>query len=275
MNAKLPDKVQCLLHMYIERMNVLIPDMVEGLYIHGSLALGAFVERSSDIDFITVIKRPLTNEELEKVADIHRWIAASYPSPEMDGVYMTKGDLEDVHSECQSLPYVSSGELYVGPYFNDNPVTWHVMEKYGIRVLGPETCGLNLRGKAGSLIPYVIANMNSYWTSRVGGLEAGKDSISLLSKEQIDVEIEWSVLGLLRQFYTIREDAVISKLGAGEYALNHVAEEWRPIIREAISIRLGKTDRVYRTERERVETMIDFMKYIMDQYLMIKKEEWR
>jgi hypothetical protein len=48
-----------------------------------------------------------------------------------------------------------------------------------------------------------------------------------------DEEIEWTVLGLL----TLRENDIISKLGAGEYALQQMQEEWHGITREAINIR--------------------------------------
>ncbi|WP_277674507.1 aminoglycoside adenylyltransferase domain-containing protein, partial [Piscibacillus halophilus] len=51
------------------------------------------------------------------------------------------------------------------------------------------------------------------------------------------MEVEWTVLGLLRQYYTLMEKDIISKLEAGYYGLEILPTKWHPIIQEAINIR--------------------------------------
>jgi hypothetical protein len=82
--------------------------------------------------------------------------------------------------------------------------------------------------------------MNSYWAQRTQRIENSIEEVINLPIEDIDNEIDWSVLGLLRQNYTLREHDIISKLGAGEYGLQHVPFEWNKIIKEAINIRRGE-----------------------------------
>jgi hypothetical protein len=105
--------------------------------------------------------------------------------------------------------------------------------------------------------------MNSYWAQRVEKMETSITELYKLPAEDIDDEIEWTVLGLLRQFYTLKERDIISKLSAGEYALQHLPLEWHPIIKEAINIRKGEKMNIFTSDKERIDMTIRFSKYII------------
>ena len=77
------------------------------------------------------------------------------------------------------------------------------------------------------------------------------------------VEIEWSVLGLLRQYYTLKEHSIISKLGAGEYGLLHMPEEWHQIIKEAINVRNGVRSEFFASDEQRIDMALKFSKYVI------------
>jgi hypothetical protein len=83
------------------------------------------------------------------------------------------------------------------------------------------------------LVSYTFENMNTYWAIRIQKFEKSIEELKFLPASVTDEEIEWTVLGLL----TLRENDIISKLGAGEYALQQMQEEWHGITREAINIR--------------------------------------
>ncbi|MEI5906797.1 aminoglycoside adenylyltransferase domain-containing protein [Bacillus spongiae] len=255
--------IQAVLHEYLFLLDERLPNMVEGLYLHGSLALNAYVEGSSDIDFLTVIKRRLTKNEMNMVAEIHNQFAKKYPTPQLDGVYILWDDIGKEYSADQSNIYYNDGVLSYGPYFNFNPITWWTLKTNGIKVRGPETALLKLDVSPHQITTYVINNMNSYWTNWV---RRNKDSLKELldlETKEIEFEIEWSVLGLLRQYYTLKEKDIISKLGAGEYALRHVPEKWHQIIEEAINIRSGKQERFYDSKEEQIMSAITFSEEII------------
>jgi GrpB-like predicted nucleotidyltransferase (UPF0157 family) len=89
------------------------------------------------------------------------------------------------------------------------------------------------------LIKRMRENLNSYWggwTRRPG----------CLGEMLFDLGIQWSVPGVLRQFYSFRENAITTKTKAGEYALTCVPTRWHQLIREAINIREGKKTSTYR-----------------------------
>ena len=58
----IPRIVDSVINEYITLFNEHLPETIEGLYIHGSIALNAYVEDSSDIDFITITNRALAEE---------------------------------------------------------------------------------------------------------------------------------------------------------------------------------------------------------------------
>lgn len=247
---KIPVSVQSVLNEYMTLLNERLPNTLVGLYLHGSIALNAFVENSSDIDFLTIINHRLSTSEATILYEIHQSIASS-SKIEMDGHYLLQ---EEIASQAEGL-YYNGGQLQEGAVIN--PVTWWILKNNGIPVLGEE---LNIAVDIMDLLSYVFENMNTYWADRI---KIEIDQLLILPKEVLDEEIEWSVLGILRPYYTLREHDIVSKLGAGEYALEHVPEEWHNIINEAIQIRIGSGQTIFESEKKRLNTASSFMKYIL------------
>lgn len=250
--AKIPVSVQSVLNEYMTLFNERLPNTLVGLYLHGSIALDAFVENSSDIDFLTIIHHRLSTSEAAVLYEIHQSIASS-SKPEMDGHYLIQ---EEIGSQAEGL-YYNGGQLH--DKIVVNPVTWWILKNKGIPVLGEE---LNIAVERMELLSYVSENMNTYWADRIRKVE-DSDPILLLPKEFLNEEIQWSILGILRQYYTLREHDIISKLGAGEYALEHVPEEWHNIINEATQIRNGTGQTFFESEKKRIDTASSFMEYIL------------
>jgi hypothetical protein len=55
---------------------------------NGSIALGAFNERMSDIDFITVLGRSPTSSDIAQLQAIHQNLQIAYPRWTLDGSYL-------------------------------------------------------------------------------------------------------------------------------------------------------------------------------------------
>lgn len=250
--VKIPVSVQSVLNEYMTLLNERLPNTLVGLYLHGSIALNAFVENSSDIDFLTIINHRLATSEAAILYEIHQSIARN-SKPDMDGYYLIQ---EEIGSQAEGL-YYNGGQLQDKTVIN--PVTWWILKNKGIPVLGEE---LNIAVDRMDLLSYVSENMNTYWANRIRKIE-DSDPLLLLPKEFLNEEIQWSILGILRQYYTLREHDIISKLGAGEYALKHVPEEWHHIINEAIQIRKGTGKTFFESEKKRLNTASLFMEYIL------------
>ncbi|WP_233434987.1 aminoglycoside adenylyltransferase domain-containing protein [Mesobacillus jeotgali] len=260
---EIPMIVEKVLKDYINLFNEHLPETIEGLYIHGSIALNAYDDESSDIDFITLTNRRLTEEDSEALSNIHKTIANKYKKPEMDGVYAIREDIGKLNNTGK-YQYYNNGNLLFGDYFNFNPITWWLLKGKGLRILGPEIEDFQFEIQPLELASYVLENMNSYWTNRIQIAENAIDHLVKLPTEEIDFEIEWTVLGLLRQFYTTKELDIVSKTEAGEYGLKQLPVEWHEIIQEAMNIRKGVKAEIFSSELERLESTIRFSKYIIN-----------
>ncbi|MBT2641543.1 DUF4111 domain-containing protein [Bacillus sp. ISL-41] len=264
----LPDIVEKVIKDYINLLNDHLPGTIEGVYIHGSLALDAYIDDSSDIDFITLINRQLTEGDSEALSYIHKTIENKYKKPEMDGVYALREDIGKLHKSSddhKEYPYYNNGKLAFGDYFNFNPITWWVLKSKGKKVFGPEIADFNIDTQPQELTSYVVENMNFYWSNRTQMAEASIDQLVKLPSSEIDLEIEWTVLGLLRQFYTIKENDIISKLDAGEYGIKQLPVEWHNIIREAMNIRSGEKEKIFDSEMNRLNSTLGFSKFLIHQ----------
>jgi len=264
MDLKIPSVVCTVLHEYMTAINGQIPQCVEGLYIHGSIALNAFVDNSSDIDFISVVNRRLNETDIQLLSNIHREISDKYPHPDMDGAYLQWGDLGKPESDVEHYPFYNSKTLHPKGLFNQNPVTWWTLKHHGIVVVGPDPKELKFDVDKDLLIDYVFNNMNTYWSQRLVQMENNRNMLSQFSNSDVEWEIEWSVLGMLRQYYTLRESDIISKVDAGEYALIQMPEQWHRATREALSIRKALGERYYASNEERITDFLAFLRYILE-----------
>jgi predicted nucleotidyltransferase len=264
----LPKEVKAFLEEYINLVNKYIPSTLEEIYIHGSIALGAYEHKSSDIDLLTVMNRRLTEEDTEALHSIHTILVQTYEKPELDCVYISWEQLSKISSKSkgrnEKYQFYNDGELQFGDYFNFNPITWWTLKNHGIKVIGRDSEVMKLEVSAEDLVSYVHNNMNSYWINFIQRVDKNKEALLDLPSKEIDLQLEWIVLGLLRQFYTIKEQNIISKLGAGNYGISSLSRQWHNIIQEAINIRKGINDRIYSTDRERLESTIRFSQYLIE-----------
>ncbi|MED3572682.1 aminoglycoside adenylyltransferase domain-containing protein [Cytobacillus praedii] len=263
MDSRVPLSVQKILSEYVSLFHERIPNTLEGLYLHGSIALNAYIDGSSDIDFVGIIKRHLTEAELKILADTHRELADKYKQTGMDGCYLLWEEMGKKETERKKCLYVNEGKVGWDNHAI-NPVTWWILKDKGINILGPKITSFHFEVNESDLTSYVINNMNTYWSNRIKRIERYKGIAILLPNKIVDGEIQWSITGMLRQFYTLKKHDVISKVDAGKFAISYMPKRWHSIIQEAISIREGLNVRYFDSKKQRINDTLQCMKYILD-----------
>ncbi len=261
---KLPMTVQNCLRDYQALLNESLPGMVQGIYVHGSIALDAYIPGKSDVDFLTILNRECTNKDLERLSNLHRKIEKKYDAPLLDGGYIRWEGVYDNHSFKLS-PYFNDGELQLSHFYN--PITAWILQTKGITITGPDIQSAPLAITSQQLIAYVARNMNEYWAVRTKEVEDARNHFLGLRDDEIDAEIEWCVLGLLRQYYTLREQKIISKAGAGHYGLKHVDAKWHSLITYALTVRNKSSAFRSIPKHERVALLIGFNKDLIQSSL--------
>ncbi len=153
-------------------------------------------------------------------------------------------------------PYVHDGILHASGYHDINAVTWWILKHRGIAVCGPPPDQFDIYVEWENLLVKMHHNLNTYWASFTTN---PRRMVWLLK----DYGIQWAVLGVLRQFYTFREQAITSKTGAGMYGLMHTPPQWHLLIQEAINIRAGSPASSYRFRIVRAITARAFLQLII------------
>ncbi|MGG0208464.1 aminoglycoside adenylyltransferase domain-containing protein [Bacillus mycoides] len=263
MDSKIPIPVQNILSEYISLFHERLPKTLEGLYLHGSIALNTYINGSSDIDFISIVNRYLTKKEVKILSEIHREINNKYKRTCMDGCYLLWEDIGKRYAEEREYLSVNEGKVNWS-YDVLNPITWWILKNKGINIMGPEINSFHFEVNEEILVDYVLINMNTYWLKRTNTIKRVKKVIYLIPNKLVDREIQWSITGMLRQLYTFREQDIISKIDAGKYALSIMPERFHNIIKEAINISEGVDIRYCDSKMQRVNDTIKCMDYILN-----------
>jgi hypothetical protein len=249
MHPTLPDAIQPLMQEYLTQVEQRLPGLMTACYLHGSVALGAFEPALSDVDFITVVSRRCTPDDLAQLATIHAALEKRYPP--LQGSYLQADDLGKLRIE--PAPYYSDGVLHPSGRHDINSVTWWVLKNKGITRLGPPP---DYEVDWDLLVTKMQQNLHNYWGSYI---RDPRRMAWLLS----DYGVQWTVLGTLRQVYTFAEHDITSKTGAGEYALHKLPARWHRIIREALRIRQQEPGALYRSRFTRALDAFRFLQYII------------
>ncbi len=256
MSTTIPEPVQHVLNEYTALVHEALPGFLAGIYLHGSLALGAFNPGLSDIDFISITSRRCTATDIDTLRVLHNRLVQRYPQAQLEGCYLLAQDVGRFEDSIPPHPYVHDGIFQASGYHDINAVTWWVLKHRGIAVNGPPPDQFDIHIDWDDLLAKMHHNLNTYWAS----FTTNPRRMTWLLN---DYGIQWAVLGVLRQFYTFREQAITSKIGAGMYGLVHTPAQWHRLIQEAINIRAGSSASGYRFRIVRAITACAFLQLII------------
>ncbi|TFE23063.1 nucleotidyltransferase domain-containing protein [Cohnella luojiensis] len=261
----LPIGVDLTMRELCSALHTQLADNLETVYVYGSTALGAYIEDSSDIDFLVLIRRPLTQLEVQAISDVHEEVEKAIPGTDIMGSYICREDLGKSYTDIPVYASYYNKKIHTnGTGADINPITLWVLRKHGICVFGDDL-PFEYDTSLDELLKYVINNMNTYWTSWIDRLESKLETIAIQNHsevEQLDDAVEWCTLGMLRQLYTIEERDITSKIGAGEYGLKKLPERWHELIREAIAIKRRKPMPLYSSQATRLKDLVELLRFI-------------
>jgi hypothetical protein len=229
----LPAEVDRVVTRYLALVDAAAPGLVEGLYLVGSVALGDFHPRTSDVDFIAVSSAPVNDGSRQALASVHAIVAAEAGRPAFDGIYVTFDELKRSPANTAG-PVHHDGRLTVGPG-GRSPVEWATLAWHGVVARGPDPTELAVRADAAELTAWTLENLGQYWTRWI---TQSKDPATPTAMAMLtDWGVAWGVLGVSRQHYTVATGQITSKTGAGRYALGRFPARWHGVIEEALHCR--------------------------------------
>ncbi|MGH7469813.1 MAG: nucleotidyltransferase domain-containing protein [Longimicrobiales bacterium] len=117
-----------------------LADNLVGIYLQGSFAVGGYDEHS-DVDFIVVLERDITDDELGRLQDLHRRVfdLPSEWAKHLEGSYFPKSVLATVQAAGSPVWYLDHGARTLVRSDHCNTVVVRVvLREYGVSLLGPD-----------------------------------------------------------------------------------------------------------------------------------------
>lgn len=258
METRIPVSIQPLIDAYLRGLEPLYSHFY-GIYIYGSIALGAFEELESDIDIIALTQGEWLPHELEQLKALHMQLVKEYPLGKRLEVhyapsrYLGVARSDEHRGAVDPYPVMHDGMFEPASRGGLNVVTWWTIKHHGLRLLGPEPCELPLEVTWDAILADMRFNLNVYFAGKV----RRRPYVYLA-----DVAVEFAVTNLCRIFTTIEEGEIISKTVSLERWRGRLPERWRPLLDEARRIRhhLGPPS-LYRHRLQRWWETLAFIRY--------------
>jgi hypothetical protein len=232
--------------------------LVSGLYLHGGLAFGEWVEGKSDIDFTAALARRPGADEVASLRAAHEAVAAANgDTPMFDGVHLLAADLARPPDECPDRPTVFLHTFEPTGRFALSPVSWHELARHGVTVAGPPIGSLRIWTDDDVLRAYTVDNLDTYWRRHAETCAADPDQAS------VPFACEWVVPGVARLHHLLVTRQQTSKSRAVRWALEYYPERFHRVLRESLAIRAGAFEAQYDDVHERGRDVGEFASYVV------------
>jgi hypothetical protein len=220
--------------------------LLEGLYLVGSVAMDDYHPGRSDVDFVAVTTRPVSEAEIGPVhaelAAYSRNRPAAEALPYFDGIYVTA---EQLSGDPRGLSGPSVHEAKVATSDAEwHPVTWLTLADHGIALRGPAPHSSRVWTSRAAASEWCVANISSYWRpwmARTAAMAGMLEESGVSASPEADWAASWVALGLARMHHTVRTGRIISKSGAAAYARSTFEPAWHPVVDECLALRRGAT----------------------------------
>jgi len=259
---ELPNDVKTIIEEYLNKVDSRLPNLVVGLYIYGSISLGAYTKGLSDIDFLAVTDHIISKSELAVLKKIHLEIKKKFKDTDFMGYYVLVNELEDNYNQ-KNNPFFVDGVLKEYEKFDFNSIDAYQLKKFGITIRGKEISDYSFSINMDELLKMMKVNLNTYWVNWLRGSRNLLSPMGLVTIFSLNA-IDWGVLGVTRQYYSFMNRDITSKEGAGEYALLNLPEKWHKIVRESMRQRKGIAKSYYTSPYRRKKDMIQYMDFIIE-----------
>lgn len=257
MEHPLPVAVRPLVDAYVRALEPL-RQRFYGLYIYGSIALGAFEELASDIDVLALTQGDWSPFELKQLEALHRQLARGYPLGKCLEVYYIPEQYlgivqpDTLNGTLPPYPAAHDAKFFPSTHEGLNAVTWWILKQHGLCLFGPERSALPLEVQWADVLSTMRYNLDVYYAHKIKRPHV----------YWFDAGVEFGVTNLCRILTTIEEGEIISKSAALKWWRERLPERWQPLLDEAWRIRHHLSHpSLYRHRWQRMQETLAFIQY--------------
>jgi hypothetical protein len=238
-----------ILTMLSEGLKDILGDQLIGVYLTGSLTYGDFDPGSSDIDFLIVLHKYLSEKQREQVKNMHAWIAQQYPiwAKRIEASYITKDMLQSTSPPKIPRPYVNGGQMWNPdpPYGNEWLLNLYVLYECGVALVGPHPK---------TLIDHPI-DIEEVKRASKNDLHQEWEPLLKDPSDLKDSHFQaYVILTLCRILHRAKNDTVASKRVASAWVKKTYGKPWSDLIEKAESWQHGQ-------EMDEVDGLLKFIRF--------------
>lgn len=250
--------VNAVVHELLTSLHSIVGLQLAGMYLVGSLALGDFQPRESDLDLVIVTVGALADECVDALRDLHQRFdhSASAWAARIDAVYIPQDVLREPSPTAARCPVLEwPGRLVLEPLESGWPIQRYTLREYGVVVSGPTPNSL-LDPVHPDDLRRASAVTVEEWRARADG-----DPVwvaGLRARQQHT----YVVLTLCRVLYTLDTGSVASKPVAAHWAERTCASRWSALIGDATTEQYDNTA----VPEDAVNDALALLEYTDEQY---------
>ncbi|HUD10748.1 MAG TPA: nucleotidyltransferase domain-containing protein [Candidatus Saccharimonadales bacterium] len=241
--------------LFTKELKKIFGTQMAGFYLTGSLTYGGFDKSTSDLDFIVVLKKPLSGSQREKIKAIHAEAEKLYPEwkKRIEVPYLLQNLLGDSRPPKIPQPCFNAGELWDPDLIYDDNwlVDVYALREYGIALLGPEPKSLIPPIKMEDVRKVSSKDLHNKWKKKLDSPEPFGDG----KHWSIDLMQAYSVLTMCRKLYRAKNDGSDSKPTSSKWAKENYPER-KDLIEKAENWRMGLT-------MDAGDEVLDFMRFTL------------
>jgi streptomycin 3"-adenylyltransferase len=232
----IPLEVQDMLDLVKSGYREILRDNLVGIYVHGSLAMGGFNFKFSDIDYLVVVKNRLSTEAKEEIINLTINLSDRSPGKGIEMSIILKQEVED-------FKYPTPFELYYSLDFKQDYIenkvdysdTSHRDPDLSAHITVILSRGFCLYGEPIEKVFSPVPD-KYYVQSLINDVER--------AKEDIVNDPVYNILNLSRTFLYLKEKKVLSKLEGGKMINLLLPKKYRYLVDSALDIYTGKTKKI-------------------------------
>jgi len=219
-------EVNDLIQRLLKEVKCVLGEQFIGMYIHGSLAVGDFNPKNSDVDFLVVTKEMVTEDLFCSLKKIHEKIIAegNKLAKRLEGSYVSKEFLLSKEPPKKPRPYVNESEFCLEHYGYEWLIEQYTIRENGIVIEGPNPKDIINPISSAELKKASLKLLNSWWAPIIIELSPLRDCHYQT----------YAVLTMCRILYMFDRGAIVSKKVSAKWALSTLDEEWKILIEKAV-----------------------------------------
>lgn len=250
--------VNAVLRGFVVNACSILEEHFVGMYLYGSLALGDFDPRSSDIDVVVVTDAALSDGLFAALRDMHaRFDASGSPwARKIEAAYIPRDALRpDAPTAARYPQFEKGGTLMLDHLESGWVVQCYTLREHGVVVAGPSPRAL--------IDPIDPRDMRHGAAVHAGiwAQQARHDPSWLIWLRRRENEA-FVVLTLCRMLYTLDSGTVASKPMAARWAQRTLDKRWAALIERALAGQHEEGD----ASDDDIRDTVALVEYTVEQY---------